>query len=162
MQKLTFTFWFTKDTEEAVDFYIATFKDGKKGRITHYDAASAAVSGQPEGAILTIEFELFGTQYVALNGGPAFTFNESASFVVDCKDQAEVDYYWNAFIQNGGQESQCGWLKDKWGFSWQIVPTRLNELLADPDPERASRAMKAMLSMKKLDIATLEAAADGK
>ncbi len=160
MQKITPCLWFDTQAEEAVNLYISIFKDGKMLTETRYDKASAEVSGQPEGSILTCEFELFGQKFMALNGGPLFKFSEAVSLVVDCEDQAEVDRYWNALVADGGQESQCGWLKDKFGFSWQIVPKLLTKLLTDSDPKKAQAAMKAMLEMKKIDCAALQAAYD--
>ena len=145
MQKIGTCLWYDNNAEEAVNFYTSIFKNSKIGRVLRYDSASAAASGQPEGTILTIEFELEGQEYTALNGGPIFKFNESVSLIVNCKSQEEVDYYWNALTANGGQESQCGWLKDKFGLSWQITPTRLVELINDKDAVKAHRAMQAML-----------------
>ncbi|HEY9010408.1 MAG TPA: VOC family protein [Devosia sp.] len=141
--------WFDDRIEEAVDFYVKTFKDASKGRVDRY----------PDGRVLTIAFRLFDQDFVALNGGDQYNFTEAISFQVDCKDQAEVDYYWNALLADGGEESMCGWLKDKYGLSWQIVPEALPRLLGNPDPAKAKRAMDAMMTMRKLDVATLEKAA---
>jgi predicted 3-demethylubiquinone-9 3-methyltransferase (glyoxalase superfamily) len=160
MQKITPNLWFDTQAEEAVKFYTSIFKNSKVGATSHYDEASAKASGQPVGGVLTIEFQLEGQDFLALNGGPIFKFNEAISFAVSCKDQAEVDYYWEK-LSAVPESEQCGWLKDKFGLSWQIVPDRLAELLNDPDKAKASRAMNAMLSMKKLDIAELEKAAQG-
>jgi predicted 3-demethylubiquinone-9 3-methyltransferase (glyoxalase superfamily) len=165
MQKITSCLWFDDKAEEAADFYISIFKnsfgtaqgESKIGAISHYDEASAEVSGRPAGSVLTVEFELQGQKFMALNGGPIFKFSEAVSFVIDCADQAEVDYYWDALVA-GGIESQCGWLKDKYGLSWQVVPSVLSTLLSDPDPIKANRVMQAMLQMKKIDIAKLEEA----
>jgi predicted 3-demethylubiquinone-9 3-methyltransferase (glyoxalase superfamily) len=162
MQKITTCLWFDNQVEEAVNFYASVFKNSKIGRILRYDSASAEASGQPEGSILTIEFELMGREFIALNGGPIFKFNESVSLVVNCDSQEEVDYYWNALTANGGVESQCGWLKDKYGLSWQITPTRLVDLINDKDTAKAHRAMQAMLEMRKIDIQTIEDAANAK
>jgi len=162
MQKITPCLWFNNNTEEAVKLYTSVFKNSKIGKTTRYDEEGAKVSGMPAGAILTIEFELNGQAFLALNGGPAFKFTEAISFVIDCKDQAEVDYFWEKLIANGGEESVCGWLKDPFGVSWQVTPSILNELLSDPDPKKAQGAMKAMLSMKKLDIEGLKKGAAGK
>lgn len=151
--------WFDSQAEEAAKFYTSVFKNSKILESSHYDKASAEVSGQPEGSILTVVFELEGKKFMALNGGPAFKFSEAVSFVVDCKDQAEVDYYWEK-LSAVSESEQCGWCKDKFGVSWQIVPVRLNELLSDPDPTKAQAAMAAMLEMKKLDVAALEKAAE--
>ncbi len=129
--------------------------------MSRYGKEGAEVSGRPEGSLMVGTFELEGQEFTALNGGPAFKFTEAISFSVSCKDQQEVDYFWNK-LSEGGMESQCGWLKDKFGLSWQIVPTALGELMSDPDPEKSSRVMKAMLQMKKLDVAGLKRAYEGK
>lgn len=160
MQKITPCLWFDNQTEEAANFYTSIFPNSKIGKILRYDAASAKVSGQPEGAVLTVEFELNGEQFMGLNGGPIFKFTEAVSFTVDCKDQEEVDHYWNKLTADGGKEVECGWLKDKFGLSWQIVPTILPQLLSDPDKGKAGRAMQAMLQMKKIIIADLEKAVE--
>lgn len=160
MQKIIPNLWFNNQAEEAVHLYTSLFNDSKIGRTMRYDAESATVSGQPEGSVLTIEFKLDGQQFVALNGGPAFQFTPAISLMVNCETQEEVDHFWNALSADPASE-QCGWLKDKFGVSWQIVPTILNEMLADPDHAKAQRAMSAMLQMKKLDIAELQKAYDG-
>lgn len=147
--------WFDTQAEEAANFYVSVFPDSKVTRVDYYGDAGP----RPAGSVITAEFELDGKPFVALNGGPEFTFDEAVSLRVLCKDQAEVDHYWSALTADGGEESQCGWLKDRFGFSWQIVPTRLTELLRDPDPGRSGRAMQAMLRMRKIVIADLEAAA---
>lgn len=157
MQKITPCLWFNNQAEEAVAFYTSIFKNSSIGTISHYDEAGAEVSGMPKGSVMTIEFTLDGQTFTALNGGPAFTFSEAISFIVNCDTQEEVDHFWEK-LTAGGQEVQCGWLKDKHGLSWQIVPHVLNELLQDPDPQKAGRAMKAMLQMKKIDIAKLKQA----
>ena len=162
MQKITPFLWFDHEAEEAVKFYTSIFKDSKTGRILHYDKESAKASGRPAGLVLTIEFEIKGQQFVALNGGPLFKFNESISFVVNCETQEEVDYFWEKLSAGGGEESQCGWLKDKFGLSWQVTPTVLIDMLHDKDPGKAERAMKAMLQMRKIDIDKLKAAYEGK
>lgn len=159
MQKITTCLWFNNQAEEAVNFYTSIFKNSKIGSTSRYDKASAEVSGQPEGSVLVITFELDGREFMALNGGPLFKFTEAVSLVINCESQQEVDYFWEKLTE-GGEESQCGWLKDKFGLSWQVTPTRLNELLEDKDPKKAERVMKAMLHMKKLDVPTLEAAAE--
>ena len=159
MQKITPFLWFDQEAEEAVKFYTSIFKNSKIGRILRYDKQAAKASGRPAGSVLTIEFELEGQKFVALNGGPQFKFNESVSFVVNCETQEEVDRVWEK-LSEGGAEVQCGWLKDKFGLSWQIVPTVLPELLGGPDPERSGRVMKALMTMKKLDIPTLQKAYD--
>lgn len=148
MQKITPFLWFDGNAEEAVDFYVSVFKDAKKG---------SGLRTAPDGPVLTLGFELFGQQFVALNGGPMFKFTEATSFVVNCENQEEVDYYWNKLTE-GGEESMCSWLKDKYGLSWQIVPTVLHRLLQHPDPAKAKRVMDAMLQMRKIDIKTLEEA----
>jgi predicted 3-demethylubiquinone-9 3-methyltransferase (glyoxalase superfamily) len=164
MQKITPMLWFDGQAEDAAKFYTSIFKDSKIGRILHYGEETAKVSesGQSVGSVLTIEFEIGGQNFVALNGGPQFKFNESVSFVVNCETQEEVDYYWEKLIGCGGQESACGWLKDKFGVSWQVTPTVLIDMLHDKDAEKAERVMHAMLQMKKIDIAKLKAAYDGK
>ena len=159
MQKITTCLWFNNQAEEAVNFYTSIFKNSKIGSTSRYDKASAEVSGQPEGSVLVITFELDGREFMALNGGPLFKFTEAVSLVINCESQQEVDYFWEKLTE-GGEESQCGWLKDKFGLSWQVTPIRLNELLEDKDPKKAERVMKAMLQMKKLDVPTLEAAAE--
>lgn len=161
-QKITPFLWFDHQAEEAVKFYTAVFKNSKIGRILRYDEEAAKASDQPAGSVLTIEFEIEGQKFVALNGGPQFKFNESVSFVVNCETQAEVDYYWEKLIGDGGQESACGWLKDKFGLSWQITPTALIDMLHDKNSQKAGRVMHAMLQMQKIDIARLEAAYAGK
>jgi len=148
--------WFNDNAEEAIAFYISVFGDGEL-----LDAARMPEGGPaPAGTFLAGEFRLRDQVFAAMNGGPEFTFNEAVSFVIDCKDQAEVDYFWDSLLADGGREDQCGWLKDKFGLSWQVVPTRLIELLSDPNPARSSAAMQAMLQMQKIVIADLEAAAD--
>jgi len=164
MQKITPFLWFDNQAEEAVKFYTSIFKNSKVGKILRYgeEAAKVSQSGRPEGSALTIEFEIEGQKFTALNGGPAFKFNESISFVVNCDTQKEVDYFWEKLTADGGQESQCSWLKDKFGVSWQVVPTVLIEMLGDKDSEKAERVMKAMLQMQKIDIKTLKQAYEQK
>ena len=159
-QKITPCLWFEGQAEEAANLYVSLFKNSKILTTQRYDKASAEQSGMPEGSVLTVEFELDGQKLLGLNGGPQFKFTEAVSFIIECEDQDEVDHFWNGLIADGGEESQCGWLKDKFGLSWQVVPKRLNELLSDPDPARAQCAMQVMLGMKKLVIAELERAAD--
>jgi predicted 3-demethylubiquinone-9 3-methyltransferase (glyoxalase superfamily) len=158
MQKITAFLWFDDQAEEAVKFYTSIFKNSKVGRILRYSGEAAKTSGRPVGSVLTIEFELEGQRFTALNGGPEFKFNESVSFVVNCETQEEVDYFWEKLTANGGQESACGWLKDKFGLSWQITPTVLIEMLQDKDSEKAERVMNAMMQMQKIDIKTLKEA----
>ena len=162
MQKIIPFLWFDKEAEEAAKFYTSVFKNSKLGRILRYDEASAKAAGGTVGEVLTVEFEIDGQKFTALNGGPEFKFNESISFVVNCDTQDEVDYFWEKLIADGGQKSHCGWLKDKFGVSWQITPKALIEMLHDTDSEKAGRVMKAMLEMDKIDIKTLNQAYAGK
>jgi predicted 3-demethylubiquinone-9 3-methyltransferase (glyoxalase superfamily) len=154
MGKITPWLWFATEAEEAANYYVSIFKNS---RITAVNRVGEG-SPLPPGSVVTASFELDGQQFVALNGGTPFGYTEAVSFYVDCADQAEVDYYWERLL-DGGEPSQCGWLKDRYGVSWQIVPARLSELLADPDPQKAARVTRAMLGMVKLDVAGLEAAA---
>lgn len=154
MQKITPFLWFNDNAEQAVDFYVSVFKDARKGEIARQGEAGAGQNGQ----VMTVTFELFGQNFIALNGGPQFSFNESISFVVDCTDQAEVDYYWEK-LSDGGQQSVCGWVKDKFGLWWQVVPSVLPKLMTLPDRQKAERVMRAMMGMSKIDIARLEEAA---
>ena len=139
-----------------MNFYTSVFKNSKIGRILRYTEEVAENADRPVGSVLTIEFEIEGQKFVALNGGPLFKFNESVSFVVNCETQEEVDYFWEKLTADGGEESQCGWLKDKFGLSWQVTPTVLIDMLHDEDPEKAERVMKAMLQMQKIDIKALK------
>ncbi|MCX5195127.1 VOC family protein [Streptomyces sp. NBC_00249] len=148
--------WFDGEAEAAADFYLSVFKDGKRGRTGRYTDAGPG----PAGSVMVVEFEVNGQKFIALNGGPEFKFNEAVSFQVHCADQAEVDHYWSALTRDGGQEVACGWLKDRFGVSWQVVPTEAIDLISDPDPGRAARATAAMLQMKKLDAAEMRRAAD--
>ena len=161
MQKITPFLWFDNQAEEAVKFYTSIFKNSKIGKIARYDEAGEKVSGRPAGSVMTIEFQLEGQKFVALNGGPGFKFTEAVSFVVNCRTQAEVDRFWKK-LSAGGKEVQCGWLKDKYGVSWQIVPTVLVEMLSDKNAAKSQRVMQVMLKMVKLDIKRLEQAAKGK
>ncbi|MEX5295510.1 VOC family protein [Kocuria sp. CPCC 205268] len=156
MTTLTPCLWFDTEAEEAANFYLTVFPRSRITGITHYGEAGP----RPADMVLTVEFELDGNPFTALNGGPEFRFTEAVSFQIDCADQAEVDRYWDALTADGGEESMCGWLKDKYGLSWQVVPRRLVELLSDPDPGRAQRVMAAMMPMRRLVVADLEAAAD--
>ncbi len=162
MQKITPFLWFDNQAEEAAKFYTTVFKNSKVGRILRYDETSAKTAGRPAGSVLTIEFEIGGQKFTALNGGPQFKFNESVSFVVNCETQNEVDYFWEKLTAGGGQESECGWLKDKFGLSWQITPTVLIDMLNDKDLNKAERVMKAMMQMQKIEINKLKAAYAGK
>jgi len=159
MQKITPFLWFNDKAEEAAHFYASIFKNAKIGNITRYSEASANASGRPAGSVMTVAFQLDGQEFVALNGGPHFQFNEAVSFVVNCESQAEIDEYWKK-LSGGGQEGQCGWLKDKYGLSWQIVPTALGKWLSEGDSEKSARVMHAILQMRKLDIQTLQDAYD--
>src|SRR5256885_1153325 len=155
MQKITPFLWFDTQAEEAAKYYVASFPKSKILRPARYGEAGPG----PKGSVMTVEFELDGQRMIALNGGPHFKFTEAISLSVDCKDQEEVDRYWSK-LSRGGQESQCGWLKDKYGLSWQVNPAILGEILAGPDAKKAKRVMEAMLKMKKIDIAALKAAAE--
>lgn len=156
MQKITPFLWFDNNAEEAMNFYTSIFKNSKVGNVVRYGEAGPG----PAGSVLTASFEINGMEFTALNGGPRFKFTEAISFQVPCESQEEVDYYWNK-LSEGGQIQQCAWLKDKFGLSWQIVPTVLPKLLGDPDRAKANRVMQAMLQMKKIDIAKLQQAAKG-
>ena len=160
-QRIGVCLWFDDQAEQAADFYVSVFKNARIGAVTRYDDEGAKVSGRPKGSVMTVDFELDGQHFVALNGGPVFTFTEAISLVVHCDSQAEVDAFWTK-LSAGGQEVQCGWLKDRFGVSWQIVPRVLPEMLRDKDPDKARRVMAAMLKMKKLDIAALERAYEGR
>jgi predicted 3-demethylubiquinone-9 3-methyltransferase (glyoxalase superfamily) len=154
MPKITPCLWFDSQAEEAANLYTSIFPDSRILEVTRYGKAGPG----PEGSVMTISFELDGQEFVALNGGPEFTFNEAVSFQVHCRSQDQVDEFWTR-LSEGGEEGPCGWLKDRYGMSWQIIPTRLMELVSDSDPDKSERAMRAMLGMKKIDIATLEQAA---
>jgi predicted 3-demethylubiquinone-9 3-methyltransferase (glyoxalase superfamily) len=153
---ITTCLWFDSEAEEAANYYLGIFKDSTLGNITRYTEAGPG----PAGSVLTVEFELNGQKFVGVNGGPMFTFSEAISFQIRCADQGEVDYYWSRLTE-GGEEVQCGWLKDRYGVSWQVVPAALVEMVSDPDPVKAARTTEAMLAMTKLDIAALRRAYDG-
>ena len=157
MQKIVTHLWFDHQAEDAAQFYISIFSNSKLGKISRYGDAGAAISGRANGSVMTVEFELDGQRFFSLNGGPIFKFSEAISLVVNCADQAEVDRMWDKLC-DGGQPSQCGWLKDKYGLSWQIVPSELGTLMSDPDSNKVERVMKALLQMTKLDIAMLREA----
>jgi predicted 3-demethylubiquinone-9 3-methyltransferase (glyoxalase superfamily) len=159
MQKITPFLWFDDKAEEAVNHYVSIFENSKIGGITRYSKESAEATGKPEGTVMTVEFQLDGQQFVAINGGPHFKFTEAVSFVVNCEAQEEVDEFWEK-LSAGGEESRCGWLKDKYGLSWQIVPTVLPKLLQDEDANKARKVMEAMLQMNKIDIQKLKEAAE--
>lgn len=154
-QKITTFLWFDKNAEEAVNFYVSIFKNSSIRRTAHYGDSEAG----PKGSVMTIDFQLDGQEFTALNGGPHFKFNEAISQVVHCNTQEEVDYFWEK-LSAGGEIVECGWLKDKFGLAWQIVPDVLLDLIQDDDPQRRDRVMKAMMKMKKLDIAKLKQAAN--
>ena len=154
MQKITPCLWFDTEGEDAAKLYTSVIPNSKITDISRYGSAGP----RPQGTVMTVEFELDGQKFVALNGGPNFTFNEAVSFQVSCESQEEVDTYWSK-LSEGGEEGPCGWLKDRFGLSWQIIPKRLPELLGDPDREKSQRVMAAMLEMKKIDVAALERAA---
>jgi predicted 3-demethylubiquinone-9 3-methyltransferase (glyoxalase superfamily) len=155
-QRIKPNLWFDTEAEEAAGFYTSVFENSRVVNVARYTEAGP----RPAGMVMTVEFELDGQRFVAINGGPEFQFDEAVSFEIDCETQDEIDYYWER-LSEGGSEGPCGWLKDKYGLSWQVVPTGMEELFADPDPERARRAMQATLGMRKLDIAALRCAADG-
>lgn len=165
MSKISPCLWFDKNAEEAADFYLSVFKEGKILRKSYYSEIPPDEIPSPSwpspGTVLTMEFELFGQTYTALNGGPEFVFNEAVSLVVNCKDQSEVDRCWDALLAGGGQPSQCGWLKDKFGVSWQVVPEELAELMTSTDRAANTRVMRALLKMIKLDLPALKKAAEG-
>jgi predicted 3-demethylubiquinone-9 3-methyltransferase (glyoxalase superfamily) len=157
MSKITPVLWFDGQAEEAAEFYVTLLPDSHVDRVWR---SPADTPSGPAGSVLTVDFTVAGQHFQGLNGGDDFKFNESVSFMIECEDQAEVDRLWDALTSNGGEESVCGWLKDRYGLSWQIIPRRMNELFGDPDAERAKRAMEAMLKMVKIDVAELERAAD--
>jgi predicted 3-demethylubiquinone-9 3-methyltransferase (glyoxalase superfamily) len=155
-QQIVPNLWFDTEAEEAAEFYTSVFKEGRILGKTHYTEGAPREAGM----VMTVDFEVNGLRFTGINGGPDFKFDEAVSFLINCKDQDEVDYYWEK-LSEGGSEGPCGWVKDKYGLSWQVVPEGMEELFADTDPKRAERAMKAMLQMQKLDIAELRRAADG-
>jgi predicted 3-demethylubiquinone-9 3-methyltransferase (glyoxalase superfamily) len=155
MQKITPFLWFDTQAEEAANLYVSLFKNSKLGVVTRYNEAAAKIAGMPVGSAMTVAFELEGQQFTAINGGPIFKFTEAVSFVINCDTQEEVDEFWSKLTE-GGSESQCGWLKDKFGLSWQVVPKQLGTLLGDSDPVKSQRVMQAMLQMKKIDIQKLQ------
>jgi len=155
-QKIVTNLWFDTEAEEAAEFYTSMFENSRIVNVSHYPEGAPRAAGM----VMTVEFELDGQRFVGINGGPEFTFDEAISLQISCEDQDEVDYFWER-LTDGGEESQCGWLKDRYGLSWQVVPKGMEEVFSDPDPERARRATQAMLGMRKLDIAALRSAADG-
>ena len=156
MQRIVTNLWFDTEAEEAAEFYTSVFKNSRIVHVARYTEAGP----RPAGMVMTVEFELDGQRFIGINGGPEFRFDEAISLMINCETQEEIDYYWER-LTDGGAESQCGWLKDRYGLSWQVVPTGMDEVFSDPDPERARRAMEALLKMRKLDIAALRRAADG-
>lgn len=150
--------WFDREAEEAAEFYCDVFPGSKVVAVSRYPEGAP----MPAGTAMSVQFELAGQPFQAMNAGPVFRFTEAVSFYVDCKDQAEVDYYWSRLTSGGGQESQCGWLKDRYGLSWQVIPRQLTAAMAHKDPRKAARAMQAMLGMRKIDVAAIEAAVAGK
>jgi predicted 3-demethylubiquinone-9 3-methyltransferase (glyoxalase superfamily) len=161
-QKIIPCLWFDSQAEEAARFYVSTFKNSRIGRISRYGKEGHEIHGRAEGTVMTVEFEIDGQAFTALNGGPLFKFNEAVSFQVYCETQEEVDYYWEKLAKGGDEKAQqCGWLKDKYGLSWQVVPKGLGELVGDPESVNSQRAMKAMLQMKKIDIEKIKLAYEG-
>ena len=161
MQKITPCLWFDDKAEEAAKFYVSIFKNSKLGHITRYGEAGAKVSGRPKGSVMTVTFEIEGQEFVALNGGPLFKFSEAISFMVKCNSQAEIDEMWSK-LSEGGEEGPCGWLKDKYGLSWQIVVPAWDEMFRDKDSEKSERAMTAILQMSKPDIQRVQQAYEGR
>ena len=162
VQKITPCLWFDQQAEEAARFYTSIFKNSRIGNISHYGEAGREIHGMPAGTVLTVDFELEGQSFTALNGGPIFKFNEAISFQIHCETQQELDYYWERLTEGGDKNAQqCGWLKDKYGASWQVVPAVLPKLLMDADPKKSQRTMQALLQMKKLDIEKLKQAHAG-
>lgn len=156
MQGISTFLWFNTEAEEAAKFYTSIFKNSKINRTSYYGEGMP----MPKGSVLVVDFELNGQPFQALNGGPTFKFNEAISLMVHCDNQQEVDLYWEKLLANGGQESQCGWLKDKYGLSWQVAPTMLLKLISDPDKEKANRVLQTMMTMKKIDLKKIEEAAE--
>ena len=156
-QKITPNLWFDMNAEEAANFYVDLFDDGRILNVARYPEGSPG----PAGEVMTVEWELNGQKFVGINGGPQFQFSEAVSFMISCKDQEEVDYYWDRLTADGGKEGQCGWLSDRFGLAWQVVPEGMDEVFSDPDPAKAERSMAAMMKMKKLDIEQLKKAAEG-
>ncbi len=159
MQKITPFLWFNDNAEEAMEFYKSVFKNTKQGAVSRYPEGGEEVTGRPAGSVMVGELEIEGIKFSFLNGGPVFSFAEAVSFVVNCENQEEVDYFWEK-LSEGGSKSQCGWLKDKFGLSWQIIPQEMGTIMSDPDPVKASKAMQAMLKMTKIDIEALKQARD--
>lgn len=162
LNKIVTSLWFNRNADEAVSYYRTVFKNFKEGRRLHYLKEGQEIHGMPEGSLLTVEFEIEGQQFIVLNGGDMFKFTEAISFMINCDTQQEVDYYWDKLTEGGDPDAQqCGWCKDKFGISWQVVPKVLDDMIANEDKEKAGRVMNAMLQMKKLDIAKLQEAFNG-
>ncbi|MBV7506387.1 VOC family protein [Bacillus sp. sid0103] len=162
LQKITTNLWFDTQAEEAAKFYTSIFKNSKIGRITRYGKERHVIEGISEGTVMTVEFQLEGQKFVALNGGPQFKFTEAISFIVNCESQEELDYFWEKLSEGGDEKAQvCGWMKDRFGVSWQVIPAELTEMINSPDAEKSNRVMKAILQMKKIDIQTLKQAYEG-
>lgn len=161
MKPFTICLWFDNEAEEAAKYYTSIFKNGKLGQVTHYTNEGFEQHHQPAGKVMTAEFEVNGQRFLGLNGGPDFKFNESISLVINCDSQAEIDMYWDKLTANGGNPIECGWLKDKYGLTWQVVPTALEKMMSDEDQVKSDRVMHAMLQMKKLDLAKLQDAYRG-
>jgi predicted 3-demethylubiquinone-9 3-methyltransferase (glyoxalase superfamily) len=160
-QQISNCLWYDSEAKEAAVFYTGIFKNSRLGDITYYSKEGFDIHGKTEKTVMTVEFELNGQQFMGLNGGPQFKFNEAMSLMVNCNTQEEIDYYWHQLTKDGGEESSCGWLKDKFGVSWQVHPVQLSEMLKDTDPAKVQRVTKAFLHMKKFDIAALEKAFRG-
>lgn len=160
MQKIAPCLWFESQAEGAANLYVSLFKNSRINKVTRYGDAGANAAGRPKGSVMTATFTLDGQEFMGLNGGPEFKFSEAVSFIVKCKDQAEIDRFWSK-LSEGGEEGPCGWLKDRFGLSWQIVPEVMDDLIGDSNPQKAERTMQAMLGMKKLDIRALESAHSG-
>jgi predicted 3-demethylubiquinone-9 3-methyltransferase (glyoxalase superfamily) len=161
LQKINPCLWFDNQGEEAARFYVSVFRNSSLGAISYYPAEGQEVHGRPPGSVMTVEFVLEGQSFLALNGGPQLTFNMAISLMINCQTQAEIDHYWHALLADGGQPNDCGWLQDRFGVSWQVTPVQLDELLRDPDRQKANRVMRAMLQMQKIDLAKIQRAAEG-
>jgi predicted 3-demethylubiquinone-9 3-methyltransferase (glyoxalase superfamily) len=161
LKKLTSCLWFDGQAEDAAKFYVSVFKNAKLGRISHYPNSGQDVHQQPAGKVLVVEFEIEGQQFIALNGGSQFKLSEAISFVVNCDTQAEIDDYWEKLTAGGGEPGPCGWLKDKFGLSWQVTPSKVGDWITDPDPRKSARVFAAVMQMGKLDLAALERAYAG-
>ncbi len=161
LNKIVSCLWFDKEAEDAAVFYCSIFRNSKMGKVTRYGKEGTEIHGQPEGKVMTVDFELEGNRFVALNGGPQFKFSEAISFQIHCDNQEEIDYHWSKLSADGGQEGPCGWLKDKFGLSWQVTPVTLIEMLTDGDAAGAQRVTRAFMQMKKFDVAALERAYRG-